>query len=108
LRPEVLDHLGLASALSNLARAFARRTSIAVERRIDPQLAQLDPNIELVLYRIAQESLTNVARHSEATQVLLALSRETETVVLRIATMAMASTPPTSKVAGCAGSVRTP
>jgi two-component system sensor histidine kinase UhpB len=85
LRPEALDHLGLSSALSNLARAFARRTSIAVERRIDAELAQLDPNVELVLYRVAQESLTNVARHSEATQVLLALSRNGNTVVLRIA-----------------------
>jgi two-component system, NarL family, sensor histidine kinase UhpB len=85
LRPEALDHLGLSSALSNLARAFARRTSIAVERRIDPRLMQLDPNVELVLYRVAQESLTNVARHSEATQVQLALSRNGNTVVLRIA-----------------------
>lgn len=85
LRPEALDHLGLSSALSNLARAFARRTSIAVERRIDAELAQLDPNVELVLYRVAQESLTNVARHSEATQVLLVLSRNGNTVVLRIA-----------------------
>jgi two-component system sensor histidine kinase UhpB len=84
LRPEALDHLGLSAALNNLARTFARRTSIAVERRIDPQLAQLDPNVELVLYRVAQESLTNVARHSEATQVLLALSRNGDTVVLRI------------------------
>ena len=85
LRPEVLDHLGLPSALSNLTRAFARRTSIAIDRRIDPQLGQLDPNVELVLYRVAQESLTNVARHSDASQVLLALSHNGDSVVLRIA-----------------------
>ena len=53
LRPEVLDHLGLASAVNNLARAFARRTNIAVERHIDPKLGQLEPNTELVLYRVA-------------------------------------------------------
>jgi two-component system sensor histidine kinase UhpB len=85
LRPEVLDHLGLPSALSNLTRAFARRTNIAVERRIDSQLGELDANVELVLYRVAQESLTNVARHSEASRVLLALSRNGDRVVLRIA-----------------------
>jgi two-component system sensor histidine kinase UhpB len=85
LRPEALDHLGLSSALSNLARAFERRTSIAVERRIDPQLTPVAPEIELVIYRVAQESLTNVARHSEATHVLIALSRSGDSLVLRIA-----------------------
>jgi two-component system sensor histidine kinase UhpB len=84
LRPEALDHLGLASAASNLARAFARRTGIAVDRRIGSQLGQIDPNVELVLYRVAQESLTNVARHSDADQVVLALSRNGNSVVLQI------------------------
>jgi two-component system, NarL family, sensor histidine kinase UhpB len=84
LRPEALDHLGLASALNNLARAFARRTSISVDRRIDPQLGQLEPTVELVLYRIAQESLTNVARHSDANHVILVLSRDGDRVVLQI------------------------
>jgi two-component system, NarL family, sensor histidine kinase UhpB len=85
LRPEVLDHFGLASALGHLARAFERRTSIAVERQIDAELAPLDPDAELVLYRVAQESLTNVARHSEASRVLLALSRNGDRLVLRVA-----------------------
>jgi two-component system sensor histidine kinase UhpB len=84
LRPEALDHLGLASALNNLARAFARRTSIAVDRRIDPHLGPLDPGVELVLYRVAQESLTNVARHSDANRVRLALSGNGDSVVLQI------------------------
>lgn len=85
LRPEALDHLGLASAVNNLARAFARRTNVAVERHIDPQLGELDSSVELVLYRVAQESLTNVARHSNATQVRLDLSRNGNSVVLRLA-----------------------
>ena len=85
LRPEALDHLGLASAVNNLARAFARRTNVNIERRIDPHLGQLHPNVELVLYRVAQESLTNIARHSEATHVLLDLGRNSHSVVLRIA-----------------------
>jgi two-component system sensor histidine kinase UhpB len=85
LRPEALDHLGLASALNNLSRVFARRTSISVNRRIDPQLGQLDRNVELVVYRIAQESLTNVARHGNATEALLALSRNGDSIVLQVA-----------------------
>ena len=84
LRPEALDHLGLASAVNNLARAFERRTNVTVERRIDPSLGTLGPNVELVLYRVAQESLTNVARHSEASQVLLDLSRNGRSIVLRV------------------------
>lgn len=85
LRPEALDHLGLPSAVNNLARAFARRTNVAVDGHIDPQLGQLDSSVELVLYRVAQESLTNVARHSNATQVRLDLSRNGNSVVLRLA-----------------------
>jgi len=85
LRPEALDHLGLPSALSNLARAFARRTSIAVDREIDSRIEDLDPNVELVLYRVAQEGLTNVARHSDASRVRVALSQNGDSVVLQVA-----------------------
>ena len=85
LRPEALDHLGLASALNSLALTFARRTNITVDRRIESQLDGFDPDVELVLYRVAQESLTNVARHSSATEALLALSGNGNSVVLRVA-----------------------
>jgi two-component system sensor histidine kinase UhpB len=84
LRPEVLDHLGLASALTNLSRSFSRRTGISVRRRLESDLPELDPEVELVLYRVAQESLTNVARHSEASDVLLSLERSNGSVVLRV------------------------
>ena len=103
LRPEALDHLGLASALNNLARAFARRTSITVDRRIDPQLGQLDRNVELVLYRVAQEGLTNVARHSNATEALLALSRNGASVVLRVADNGHGVKPPLREGGGLRG-----
>jgi two-component system, NarL family, sensor histidine kinase UhpB len=85
LRPEALDHLGLPSALNNLAHVFARRTGIAVDRQIDSQVEELEPEVELVLYRVAQESLTNIARHSDATRALLVLSRNGASVVLQIA-----------------------
>ena len=84
LRPEALDHLGLASALTSLSRAFAERTGIAVRRRFEPGLPALDPAVELVVYRVAQESLTNAARHSGAKEILLALEDDGDGVVLRV------------------------
>jgi two-component system sensor histidine kinase UhpB len=84
LRPEVLDHLGLASALENLAGNAERHTHLRVSRRLNRDLPPLDPSVELVIYRVAQESLTNVARHARASEVLIALERGNHSVVLRI------------------------
>jgi two-component system sensor histidine kinase UhpB len=84
LRPEILDHLGLASALVNLSRTFSARTGIAIRRQLDSDLPPLKPEAELVLYRVAQESLTNVARHSGAREVLLALERSGTSLTLRV------------------------
>jgi len=84
LRPEVLDHLGLSSALTNLSRTFAEQTGIAVKRSFDPHLPQLDPRVELAVYRVAQESLTNAAKHSGADEIVLALEDGGGDVVLRI------------------------
>ena len=84
LRPELLDHLGLASALVSLASGFEQRTHVRVRRHLEPDLPQLDPRVELVIYRVAQESLTNVARHAQATEVLLSLERGNDSVVLRV------------------------
>ena len=84
LRPELLDHLGLASALAELASGFEQRTHVRVQRRLERDLPPLDPQAELVLYRVAQESLTNVARHAQAGEVLLSLERGRGSVVLRV------------------------
>lgn len=84
LRPEILDHLGLPSALTNLARRFSDRTGIAVQRQLPNHLPRLDPQVELVLYRVAQEGLTNAARHSGANEVSLALEHDAGGVVLRV------------------------
>jgi two-component system sensor histidine kinase UhpB len=84
LRPELLDHLGLASALAELAGSFEQRTHVRVQRRLARDLPPLEPSVELVLYRVAQESLTNVARHAEASEVELALERGNGSVVLRV------------------------
>jgi two-component system, NarL family, sensor histidine kinase UhpB len=84
LRPETLDHLGLASALEHLANTFADRTHLRVDRRLRRDLPPLDPAVELVIYRVAQESLTNVIRHAEATAVLLSLQADSGSVVLQV------------------------
>ena len=75
LRPEALDDLGLASALVALTRRFSQQTGVHVERRIAPDLPPLPGEAELVLYRVAQESLTNVARHAAASRVDLRLAQ---------------------------------
>jgi two-component system sensor histidine kinase UhpB len=84
LRPEILDHLGLRSALTNLGRTFSDRTGITVRRQFPSQLPRLDPKVELVLYRVAQEGLTNAARHSGASEVMLTLEHDADSVVLRV------------------------
>ncbi len=66
LRPEALDDLGLVSALAVLCERFAQRTGITVSQQVDDELPELAPEQELVVYRVAQEALTNVARHSGA------------------------------------------
>ena len=84
LRPEMLEHLGLISALTELATSFQRRSAIRVDRKFDPDVADLSPEAELAIYRIAQEALTNVARHSQASSVSISLHQAAGRVVLRI------------------------
>lgn len=85
LRPEMLEQLGLVSALTELTSSFARVTGITVERRFSASLPKFPPETELAIYRVAQESLTNVARHAHAGHVTIALEPGHGRVVLRIA-----------------------
>ena len=81
LRPEALEDLGLQSALAALATAVGEPASLRIERQLEPALP-LSEEHELVVYRIAQEALTNVARHAHATEVQLRLERADEQVIL--------------------------
>jgi two-component system sensor histidine kinase UhpB len=85
LRPEMLDHLGLVSALTELSTSFARVAGIRVERAFASSLPALSPEVELAVYRIAQEGLTNVARHANASRVTITLEPGRDSVVLRVA-----------------------
>ncbi|HEY2182605.1 MAG TPA: sensor histidine kinase [Gaiellaceae bacterium] len=84
LRPEMLEHLGLVSALTELSRRFSDQSGIRVERRFPDRLPPLSDEAELAVYRVAQESLTNVARHAGASRVELGLEPGANSVVLRI------------------------
>jgi two-component system sensor histidine kinase UhpB len=84
LRPGVLDDLGLISAMNALATDFTQASEVPVTRRLDQQLPIMSKVAELVLYRVAQESLTNIARHAAASEVELSLARERNKVLLRI------------------------
>lgn len=85
LRPEMLEHLGLVSALTELSRRFADQSGLLVSRRFADDLPPLSGEAEIAVYRVAQESLTNVARHADASRVEIALEPGVESVVLRIA-----------------------
>jgi signal transduction histidine kinase len=83
LRPVLLDDFGLHEGLRWLAEGFQERTGIAVNYSSNFS-GRLADDTETQLFRIAQESLTNIARHSGATQVNLALSLEKRSVHLLV------------------------
>ncbi|ROO88862.1 two-component system sensor histidine kinase UhpB [Actinocorallia herbida] len=86
LRPGVLEDLGLRSALKSLISDFSRTSGLPVTRLIDPELPEdLGQDVELVLYRVAQESLTNVMRHAGASRVEMGLTLRGRDIVLSIA-----------------------
>ncbi|SDE79021.1 sensor histidine kinase [Pseudonocardia oroxyli] len=84
LRPDVLEDLGLASALAALAAEFTEAAGVPVLRTGDPVPAGLTPQTELVLFRITQESLTNVARHADAEKVTVSLAAGPRALILTV------------------------
>ena len=84
LRPVVLDSLGVCAATEWVAADFHKRTKIRCKTDVpDPNLV-LDRDQSTALFRILQESLTNIVRHAAATQVEIRLEREASEVVLTI------------------------
>jgi two-component system, NarL family, sensor histidine kinase UhpB len=82
LRPEALDDLGLVNALITLCARVDRQHALRVSRELEWQLPELLPEEELVIYRTAQEALTNALRHSEATEVVVSLAHRESEVLL--------------------------
>ncbi len=84
LGPAILDEIGLAEALERYCDDFAERARADVTRSIDAGSEPLSAAIESACYRIAQESLTNVAKHAEARHVSVRLHRSGHVLVLEI------------------------
>ncbi|WP_187369461.1 HAMP domain-containing sensor histidine kinase [Baekduia soli] len=84
LRPEALDTLGLVPALTNLSERMTRRTGIQIRRTLDRDLPVVGEDAEVVIYRIAQESLTNAVRHGRPETIEMTLRAEADQVVLGV------------------------
>lgn len=85
LRPEVLDTLGLTAALTNLCERFAGHTGLSVTCAVEDGLPDLTSDAQHVVYRVAQEGLTNTARHGSATRIAVQLRRKGDGVMLSVA-----------------------
>jgi two-component system sensor histidine kinase UhpB len=84
LRPEALDDLGLVNALIALCNRMSSSDGPLIKRELQGTLPPLPEEVELVLYRIAQESLTNALRHANARSVTVWLEGDAESVALRV------------------------
>jgi PAS domain S-box-containing protein len=84
LRPRTLDDLGLAVALESQAQEFESRTGIRCTVTLPQELLKLDADTSTAIFRIFQESLTNVARHSQATRVEARLEQESDRIIFQV------------------------
>jgi len=84
LRPQALDEFGLRSAVISLAVGVTERTGVRVRTDVAATLPPLAPEEDLAIYRVAQESLTNVARHAGATTAQVTLDWAKDRVVLTV------------------------
>ncbi|HEX2867141.1 MAG TPA: PAS domain S-box protein [Ignavibacteriales bacterium] len=84
LRPGVLDYLGISAAIEWQAQEFQNRTGITCKITSMPKELELDQNFSTALFRIFQETLTNIARHASATGIDVSLVHEKGNIVLTI------------------------
>lgn len=84
LHPPLLQEAGLVPAISWLAEGFAERTGIAVDVQISSKLGRLPDAFELAIFRVVQESLSNVLRHSSSRLVDICLKAEPDRIRLKV------------------------
>jgi signal transduction histidine kinase len=84
LRPAVLDDLGLIPALHSFMKSFAKRTGVRASLTAFAAVEQLDTAKRTVLFRVAQEALTNVARHAQASRVEVSIQKLPDGVCMKI------------------------
>ncbi len=84
LRPPALDQLGLCAAIQTLTREFAERTGIATRCEVPAEQVQVSAECAAAIYRIAQEALTNIAKHAEAASAHIVIKQTAENVTVTI------------------------
>jgi signal transduction histidine kinase len=84
LRPAVLDDLGLIPAQHSFVKLFSKRTRIHVHLKVFAGVEQLDGNRRTMLYRVAQEALTNVSRHAAASRVEVSIQKIADGICMKI------------------------
>jgi PAS domain S-box-containing protein len=84
LHPPMLDEAGLGDAIRHYAGGFTERTGIELELEISPRLGRMKPGVELALFRVVQESLTNIQRHSGSSQAKIRIERDPGRITLEI------------------------
>jgi two-component system sensor histidine kinase UhpB len=84
LRPDTLEDLGLGSALRAMSARVGRQFGLRVTLHVDERLPPLNADAELAVYRVAQEAMTNAARHARASEVVLRLGMDDGGLVLRV------------------------
>jgi signal transduction histidine kinase len=84
LHPPLLDETGLQSALRWYAEGFSQRSGIQVDLKINPEFRRLPDDLEIAIFRVVQESLTNIHRHSGSPTATIELTRSPENIQLQI------------------------
>ena len=84
LHPPLLDEAGLHSAVRWYVEGFAERSKIGVDLHLDPRVGRLSAEMETAIFRIVQECLTNIHRHSESDSASIAITREARDVKIEI------------------------
>lgn len=84
LRPSLLDDLGLVPALQNQIQMFQTHTGVKADLHINGRIERLSPDVETILFRIAQEALTNITKHAHAQHVTIELAYEAERIHLLV------------------------
>ena len=93
LHPPLLDETGISSALSWYVQGLAERSGLEIDLQVPDNFGRVPPEMELVIFRLVQESLTNVHRHSGSKTALIRLEREDNSVRVTVADQGRGMTP---------------
>ncbi|NVN95483.1 MAG: PAS domain S-box protein [Bacteroidetes bacterium] len=83
LRPEIIDDLGIVAAIEWYTKDFSQRNGLEILLNLDTDIS-ISPNISLIIFRVMQESLTNISRHSKASKVEVKLYIKSDTINLLV------------------------